>query len=97
MITCDPIFPKRLQTYRPTKPLAPNTVATMPLKLDRPPVPLFSDAKLYALLSELYFFVLMYAMPTSPLCGSEISSFQLLGLCYVTCQLELLQVIKCAL
>lgn len=39
-------MPRRLQTYRPTKPVAPNTVATMPLKLDRPPVPLLSADKL---------------------------------------------------
>lgn len=44
--TCVPILPRRLQTYRPTKPVAPNTVATMPLKLDRPPVPLLSADKL---------------------------------------------------
>lgn len=53
MPTCVPILPNLLQTYRPTKPVAPNTVATMPLKLERPPVPLFKLDKLYTLSSVL--------------------------------------------
>ena len=39
--TCVPIFPSRLQTYRPRNPVLPKTVATIPLKLLRPPVPRF--------------------------------------------------------
>ena len=42
--TWEPVLPSRLQTYRPRKPLLPSTVATMPLKLERPPVPRFMEA-----------------------------------------------------
>lgn len=34
-----PILPSLLTTYRPTNPVHPNTVHTIPLKLLRPPVP----------------------------------------------------------
>jgi hypothetical protein len=40
-ITQVPILPRQLQTYQPT-----NPVATIPLKLDHPPVPLLSADKL---------------------------------------------------
>lgn len=48
--TCDPVFPNLLQTYRPKNPVAPKTVATVPLNELRPPVPLFNEAGLRVLI-----------------------------------------------
>ena len=36
------LSPSLLTTYLPTKPVAPNTVATTPLNEDRPPAPRFT-------------------------------------------------------
>lgn len=38
-----PVFPRRLQTYRPRNPVLPKTVHTIPLNELRPPVPRLSD------------------------------------------------------
>lgn len=51
-LTCVPIFPSLLQTYLPRNPVLPNTVATTPLKLDRPPVPFFKAAKFAVLIGR---------------------------------------------
>lgn len=44
--------PSLLTTYRPMKPVAPNTVATMPLNEERPPAPFFIRELLHRCMSK---------------------------------------------
>lgn len=66
-------MPSLLQTYRPMNPVAPKTVATTPLKLDRPPVPLLSDDKLVvfnSLGASVEYFAFKQTTPNAPDCCS---------------------------
>ena len=59
-------LPNLLMTYLPTKPVAPNTVQTTPLKELRPPRPLFtllSVTFLFSVTSTLLCLVLVYRAP----------------------------------